>query len=99
MQGSRDKSTKFCLFLSSCRGFRYGPTERLNGDESRAVTWPVGKKDALAIEGFDEELVGWGHEDADFVFRLSEIGITRISGAWATEVLHLWHKTGIKVRL
>ena len=54
------------------------------------------KKDALAIEGFDEELVGWGHEDADFVFRLSEIGITRISGAWATEVLHLWHKTADK---
>lgn len=51
------------------------------------------KKDALAIQGFDESLVGWGHEDADFVFRLSEIGVTRITGAWATEVLHLWHKT------
>lgn len=51
------------------------------------------KKDALAIQGFDEGLVGWGHEDADFVFRLSEIGVTRITGAWATEVLHLWHQT------
>lgn len=51
------------------------------------------KKDALAIEGFDEALVGWGHEDADFVFRLSEIGVTRVTGAWATEVLHLWHQT------
>ena len=51
------------------------------------------KSDALNINGFDESLTGWGHEDADFVFRLQESGVKRKSGAWATEVLHLWHKT------
>lgn len=51
------------------------------------------KSDALSISGFDESLTGWGHEDADFVFRLQDYGIKRKSGAWATEVLHLWHKT------
>ncbi len=54
------------------------------------------KADALAIGGFDEELVGWGHEDADFVFRLYNHGIQRKSGAWSTEVLHLWHKMADK---
>ncbi len=49
------------------------------------------KGDAESIQGFDENLVGWGHEDADFVFRLHDSGIHRISGAWATEVFHLWH--------
>ena len=51
------------------------------------------RQDVLAIQGFDEGLEGWGHEDADFVFRLQQQGLIRKSGAWATEVLHLWHKT------
>ena len=49
------------------------------------------KADALKIGGFDESMTGWGHEDADFVFRLQDSGVGRISGAWATEVLHLDH--------
>ena len=50
------------------------------------------KADAEAINGFDETLTGWGHEDADFVFRLQRHHIVRKSGSWATEVLHLFHK-------
>lgn len=49
------------------------------------------KSDALTIGGFDESMTGWGHEDADFVFRLQDSGVGRMSGAWATEVLHLDH--------
>ncbi len=48
--------------------------------------------DARAMGGFDESLTGWGHEDADFVFRLQDAGVIRKSGAFATEVFHLWHK-------
>lgn len=51
----------------------------------------VWKIDALKIKGFDEKITGWGHEDADFVFRLFKNGINRKSGSFATEVLHLWH--------
>ena len=54
------------------------------------------KSDAVKIGGFDEELIGWGHEDADFVFRLYQIGVNRKSGAWSTEVFHLWHKMANK---
>jgi hypothetical protein len=36
-------------------------------------------------------MTGWGHEDADFIFRLQQNGIIRKSGAWATEVFHLFH--------
>ena len=50
------------------------------------------KADALAIQGFDESMTGWGHEDADFIFRLQQNGIIRKSGAWATEVFHLFHR-------
>lgn len=54
------------------------------------------KADAESIQGFDENMRGWGHEDADFVFRLHEQGVRRVSGAWATEVFHLWHKMADK---
>ena len=50
------------------------------------------KADAEAINGFDETMTGWGHEDADFIFRLQRHGILRKSGSWSTEVLHLFHK-------
>jgi glycosyltransferase involved in cell wall biosynthesis len=50
------------------------------------------KEDALAIGGFDETMTGWGHEDADFVFRLQNRGLIRKSGSWSTEVLHLFHR-------
>ena len=50
------------------------------------------KADALAIGGFDETMTGWGHEDADFVFRLQNMGLIRKSGSWSTEVLHLHHR-------
>ena len=50
------------------------------------------KADAEAINGFDESMTGWGHEDADFIFRLQHHGIRRKSGSWSTEVLHLFHK-------
>ncbi len=50
------------------------------------------KSDAEAINGFDETMTGWGHEDADFVFRLQHHGLRRKSGSWSTEVLHLFHK-------
>ena len=50
------------------------------------------KADAEAINGFDETMTGWGHEDADFIFLLQHHRIRRKSGSWSTEVLHLFHK-------
>jgi len=70
------------------RNYRRFKWSRIKGCNMAA--W---RKDVLRIGGFDEGLEGWGHEDADFVFRLQQAGITRKSGSWATEVLHLWHKT------
>jgi len=56
------------------------------------------KKDALVIDGFDESITGWGHEDADFVFRLHVKGVVRKSGSWATEVFHLYHPEPNKLK-
>lgn len=57
----------------------------------RGCNLGVWKQDFLNVNGFDESFEGWGHEDADFVLRLSHLGIRRKNGFLATEVFHLWH--------
>lgn len=66
----------------------------------RAVKWnrikscnlAVWRNDYVAVDGFDESFVGWGHEDADVVLRLARHGVRRKGGAFSTEVFHLWHR-------
>lgn len=66
----------------------------------RAVKWnrikscnlAIWRNDYIAVDGFDESFVGWGHEDADIVLRLARHGVRRKGGAFSTEVFHLWHQ-------
>ncbi len=51
----------------------------------------VWRADFYRVNGFDEDFVGWGHEDAEFVCRLINAGIYRKEGRFAVPVLHLWH--------
>ena len=51
----------------------------------------VWRKDFVAINGFDEQYVGWGHEDADLAIRLINNGVYRKEGVNAVTMLHLWH--------
>ena len=58
----------------------------------RSCNLGVWRADFFAINGFDETFMGWGHEDADLVLRLSHLGVRRKNGFMATEVFHLWHR-------
>lgn len=82
---------KFCD--SSLRNYRGFVWRRIKG--CNLACW---RDDAVRVGGFDEKITGWGHEDADFVFRLYDSGIERKSGSWATEVLHLYHPVPDKRR-
>lgn len=69
------------------------------GRERKSFSWrrikscnlAVWRADLEKVNGFDESFVGWGHEDSDLVLRLFHAGVRRKDGAFATEVLHLWH--------
>ncbi|MBU3602111.1 glycosyltransferase family 2 protein [Polynucleobacter sp. AM-25C3] len=78
---------KIKLGDGSWRNYKKFVWRRIKG--CNMACWKV---DALAIGGFDETMTGWGHEDADFVFRLQNMGLIRKSGSWSTEVLHLYHR-------
>ena len=63
----------------------------------RSCNLAVWRDDFLAVNGFEEQFSGWGHEDADLVLRLHEQGIRRCNGFLATEVFHLWHPENSRI--
>ena len=58
----------------------------------RSCNFALWRSDLRAVNGFDESFSGWGHEDADLVLRLHNLGLRRKNGFFATEVFHLWHR-------
>lgn len=59
--------------------------------KARTCNLGLWRRDFVAINGFDEDFQGWGHEDADLAVRLIRSGVARKSGQFAVPVIHLWH--------
>jgi glycosyltransferase involved in cell wall biosynthesis len=49
------------------------------------------KKDLIDINGFNNEFVGWGREDSEFIARLFNKGINRNTLKFGAIQYHLWH--------
>ncbi|MDH4181578.1 MAG: glycosyltransferase family 2 protein [Betaproteobacteria bacterium] len=72
-----------------------GPLRKLAADRwqrVRACNLGVWSSDFASVGGFDETFEGWGFEDSDLAVRLLNAGVRRKEGAFATGVLHLWHR-------
>jgi len=52
----------------------------------------VWRNDFKKINGYDENYIGWGREDSDFVIRLINSGVYRKEAIFFTALLHLNHK-------
>lgn len=57
----------------------------------RTCNLAVSRADFEQVNGFEEEITGWGFEDSDLAIRLINAGVKVKSGRFATAVLHLWH--------
>jgi glycosyltransferase involved in cell wall biosynthesis len=64
----------------------------------RTCNLGVWADDFRAVNGFDESFEGWGFEDSDLAVRLLNHGVLRKEGAFATGVLHLWHRENDRAR-
>jgi glycosyltransferase involved in cell wall biosynthesis len=57
----------------------------------RTCNFAFWKKDAEAVNGFNEDFVGWGREDSEFAARLLNNGIIRKNLRFAATAYHLFH--------
>jgi|SwirhisoilCB3_FD_contig_51_65027_length_1610_multi_2_in_0_out_0_2 glycosyltransferase involved in cell wall biosynthesis len=65
----------------------------------RGCNLGIWRKDLEAVNGYNEEFVGWGREDTDLTLRLLNRGLQRIDvRGWAV-CYHLWHPTASRSRL
>lgn len=77
------------------RSLALGPLRKLGArrwQRVRTCNLGVWAADFGAVNGFDEQFEGWGFEDSDLAVRLLNHGVRRKEGAFATGVLHLWHR-------
>ena len=56
------------------------------------------RNDFIAVNGYDESFIGWGHEDSDLFVRLLHNGLKIKNGRFAIPVLHLWHRDADRTR-
>ena len=57
------------------------------------------KNDAIAVNGFNEEFVGWGREDSEFIVRLLNNSVKRRNMKFNGLVYHLYHQMNDRARL
>ena len=57
------------------------------------------RQDALRVNGFNEEFVGWGREDSEFAARLMNSGVKRRNLKFHGQGYHLYHPENSRNRL
>jgi glycosyltransferase involved in cell wall biosynthesis len=57
------------------------------------------RKDLIAVNGFNEDFVGWGREDSELAVRLYRYGLTRRTHPFRAVCFHLWHEENARDRL
>ncbi|HSO20238.1 MAG TPA: galactosyltransferase-related protein, partial [Desulfosarcina sp.] len=58
---------------------------------TRSCNMGLFKEDLLAVNGFNEDFVGWGREDSELAVRLTNLGLQRRTHPFMAICYHLWH--------
>lgn len=73
--------------------------ERNNDKATRGCNMAFWRKDALQVNGFNQDFVGWGREDSEFVHRMLNAGKRRLYLKFAGAGYHLYHKENTRASL
>ena len=57
------------------------------------------KADFLKVNGYNEDMTGWGREDSEFVIRMLNNGILGKRLKYKAIIYHIWHKENSKEKL
>lgn len=63
-----------------------------SANSTRSCNMSFWKKDIIKVNGFNEDFVGWGREDSEFVHRLLNSDINRLYLKFSGIGYHLYHK-------
>ncbi len=56
-------------------------------------------QDIFAVNGFNQDFVGWGREDSELAARFYEYGLKRKEHPFMAVCFHLWHEENNRERL
>ena len=65
----------------------------------RSCNMGLYRKDVVAVNGFNQDFVGWGREDSEFVVRLFRYGLGRRENPFRAVCFHLWHRENSRDKL
>ncbi len=65
----------------------------------KTCNFGVFRTNLMAVNGFNEDFVGWGREDAEMAARLFASGVRRKDPPFSALVYHLWHEEKARDRL
>lgn len=74
--------------LSRYFAFRYA---QKNIGKLRGCNMAYWKKDIIKVNGYNENIVGWGQEDSELAYRLYFSGVRKKFLKMGAVVYHLWH--------
>ncbi len=61
-------------------------------DKGRSCNMSFWKEDVARVNGFNEDFVGWGLEDSDFIARMRKAGVKKRFLKFGGIQYHLWHR-------
>lgn len=76
----------------------YAPQKNIS-KKLRGCNVSYWREDFLAVNGYNEDMTGWGKEDSEFILRLVNSGIMGRRLRYRGIVFHIWHKISSKNRL
>ncbi|RBQ31269.1 family 2 glycosyl transferase [Arcobacter sp. FW59] len=88
------KNTISCSFLSKLFSF-----ERNSDKGTRTCNFGCWKKDLIEVNGFNNDFVGWGREDSEFVIRMLNAGKKRLYLKFVAVAFHLYHNENARASL
>jgi glycosyltransferase involved in cell wall biosynthesis len=84
--GSKINASRLPLFSFLFRG------DKLKSSNLRGCNFSFWKEDFVAVNGYNNDLEGWGHEDIELAARLTNLGIKQRQLKLKAVCFHLYHK-------
>ncbi|AUP81714.1 glycosyl transferase [Flavivirga eckloniae] len=76
----------------------YKKNNKLSG-KLRGCNLSYWKTDFLNVNGYNEDMTGWGREDSEFIIRMINKGILGKRLKYKAIIYHIWHKESSKEKL